>query len=106
MAPPEIDMRPGGVQQAGGDLSDGAQAAKSTVGTLFDSSDEACSGHSGWSSAGALKACSGAWEKRMTQLITDTEKTASALKKSAASSAAMDAEARQRLTAVLTELKA
>lgn len=105
MAPPDIQMNPDGVREAAGDLRAGAQAAKNNIGSLFHSGNEASAAHSGWNSAAALRECGHTWWQELTTLVEQTAWTAWKLEQSANTSTANDNEARERMTAVLGELK-
>lgn len=105
MAPPDMNMNPNGVRQAAGDLRAGAEAAKNTIGGLFNSGNEASAAHSGWNSAAALRECGHTWWKELTTLVEQTAWTAWKLEQSADTATAEDTEAHERLTAVLGDLK-
>lgn len=105
MAPPDIQMRPSGVADAGRGITEAATAAKANIGKLFDSSESATWGNPGFAAAGALTTCAKAWEDRLGQLITRTAKTGQDLQTAATNATALDREAAERLNSVLGELK-
>lgn len=105
MAPPDIKMNPDGIRQAAGQLREGAEAAKSTIGSLFHSGNEAGDAHAGWNSGAALKECGHTWWKELTTLVEQTAWTAWKLEQSANAATAKDVEAHDRLTAVLDGLE-
>ena len=105
MAPPEIEMDPDGVREAAAQLRARAEQAKATIGSLFDSGNQAAAAHQGWNSGAALRECGHAWWKELTTLVDQTAWTAWKLDQSAATAAASDTQARRRLGAVIVGLE-
>ncbi|WP_162788783.1 hypothetical protein [Amycolatopsis albispora] len=105
MAPPNIRMNPDGVRQVASDLRAGADTAKHTIGTLFHSGNQAAGAHADWKSGAALKECGHTWWKELTTLVEQTAHTAWKLDQSAEQVSNMDKQARERLGAVLGDLR-
>ncbi|RZS40830.1 hypothetical protein EV193_103144 [Herbihabitans rhizosphaerae] len=101
MPPPDIKMDANGVRQTAQNLRADADKAKNTIGTLFDSGNEAAGAHPGWNSAAALRECGHTWWKELTTLVDQTAWTAWNIDQSAKTNTAKDNEARERLGTVL-----